>query len=441
MNVFFSNLGCKLNQAELESLSREFVRVGHRVASHLESADVHVVNTCTVTHAAARDSRKLARRGRRANGNIKTVLTGCWVSEKPADLETSTGADLFIHNSEKADLLEIVEKAFPELAQTQRQGSNEPTAVPCSAPRFGNARALIKIEDGCNMRCSFCIIPTTRGTQESRDPQEVLAELDALQKAGFREAVITGVQISSYRWGSLGLYELTRMLLERSRIDRLRLTSIAPWQFDLRLLDLFANGRLCRHFHLSLQSGADRTLKTMRRPYTTESFRNLAATIRDRVPGVAITTDVIVGFPGETDSDFAESLAFVDEMAFARTHVFPFSTRNGTAAAELPNHVSHARKRERMRRMLAVAEYNKASFLESQLGERLGVLWETRKNDTWFGTTDNYLRVSSGHSGDLTHRIDEVTVLARKGDSVVAELCPTGPPPHSLTNPSPLAVI
>ncbi len=417
MRVFFTNLGCKLNQAELEALARRFVAAGHTISPSLSDADLHVVNSCTVTHMAARDSRKVARRGRRLNPALKTVLTGCYVASEPTEAARLAGVDLIVANHEKERLLEHVHRAFPE---TRRFGSSSSQIeVPYVPLEFGNSRALVKIEDGCNMRCSFCIIPSTRGAQRSRSADEVVAEVRALDRGGFQEVVITGVQISAYRSGETRLADLVERLLAETEVPRLRLTSIAPWQFDRRLLDHFASERLCRHVHLSLQSGCTETLARMRRPYSARDFAHLTAEIRAAVPGVAITTDVIVGFPGESEREFERSVRFAEEMRFARIHAFPYSERPGTEAATLPDQIPHPVKRERMERMLAVAERSQSDFWTSQRGERVQVLWEQARNQRWLGTTDNYIRVV--RPGRVASRLQEVCVGEIVDGGVLAE--------------------
>jgi threonylcarbamoyladenosine tRNA methylthiotransferase MtaB len=418
MRVAFSNLGCKLNQAELENLARQFSAAGHQVVGSSLEADLHVVNTCTVTHRAARDSRKTARRGARRNTRLKTVLTGCYVESDPEEAAALAGVDLVVPNAEKEELLERVHDAFPALQPCN--AVSEALDVPYVPLEFGNARALVKIEDGCNMSCAFCIIPRTRGRQRSREPATVVEEVGRLAAAGYGEVVITGVQISSYRSGETGLFELTRRLLRETSVPRLRLTSIAPWEFDARLLDLFeaksrGGARLCRHFHLSLQSGCDATLRRMRRPYTATRFARLVERIRRRVPGSAITTDVIVGFPGETDDEFERSLGFAAEMGFARLHAFPYSERPGTAAAGLTDKIEPPVIRRRMDRMLAVARNSAAAFARSQLGETVSVLWEDRRDELWRGTSDNYLRVTAHSPAPLARRLTGARIESADG--------------------------
>ncbi len=391
MRVFLSNLGCKLNQAELEAMARQFTAAGHLVVASLDAADVHVVNSCTVTAAAARDSRKLSLRARRTGATARTVLTGCYSAAAPDEAAALAGVDLVVPNDAKRELVARVEAAF---GAGRARGESE-LPVPYVPLAFGNARALVKIEDGCDMACAFCIIPLTRGRQRSRPADEVVAEVDSLARGGFPEVVVTGVQISSYRDGGHGLYELVRRLLRETPVRRLRLTSIAPWQFDERLLGLFDGGRLCRHFHLSLQSGCDATLRRMRRPYTGGRFARLVEAVRAAVPGVAITTDVIAGFPGETDEEFDDSLARVESLGFAAIHAFPFSPRPGTAAAETPGQPPRAVVRERMARLLAAGRRGCRAFRHRHLGTAAEVLWEERKGDRWRGTTDNYIRVAA----------------------------------------------
>jgi len=280
------------------------------------------------------------------------------------------------------------------------------------------------------MHCSFCIIPTTRGRQRSRPLEAVVAEVQALAHGGYQEVVVTGVQISAYRDGEHRLHSLVQALLERTDVTRLRLSSIAPWQFDPRLLALWqqAGPRLCRHVHLSLQSGCSATLRRMRRPVTAAAYGALVDRIRTAVASMAITTDVIVGFPGETDAEFDQSLRFVDAMGFARTHVFTFSPREGTHAATLPDAVPHAVKKERAAAMLVVARQHRAAFAQRCLGARAGVVWETVKQGRMHGLSDHYLRVYlEGDAGQVqVGRCDSVELLRCEADGVAARLVAGG---------------
>jgi threonylcarbamoyladenosine tRNA methylthiotransferase MtaB len=407
VRVHFTNLGCKLNQAEIERLSRELTAAGHVVVGSLAEADLHIVNSCTVTHLAAHDSRKAAGRARRQGLAARTVLTGCHVSASPDEAARSAGVDLVVPNAEKDRLLARIHEAFPDAVPS---GAEAP--VPCASPAFAHTRALVKVEDGCNMRCSFCVIPSTRGAQRSRSLSEVVAEIRQLVRQGFREVVLTGVQISAYRWGEERLAGLVRTVLAETDVPRLRLTSIAPWDLDEELLDLWKNRRLCRHLHLSLQSGSTATLRRMHRPYTAESYLALLARVRSAVPGVAVTTDVIVGFPGETEEEFTASLATVEAAGFAKVHVFPYSPRPGTEAEKMPRQVSPDDKKERMERMLATAARAEREFQRAHLGKRETVLWEKPKGGMGQGLTDNYLRVLCQDGAALRNRFSEVELAA-----------------------------
>ena len=383
-------------------MARDFLAAGHRVVGSPDEADLHVVNTCTVTHTAARTSRKAARRAAR------TVLTGCYATDQPG--EAVRLADLVVPNPEKDRLLDLVHEAFPDLA---------PSTVPVPWVRlpFGHTRALVKVEDGCNMRCSFCIIPSTRGRQRSRPLAEVVEEVRSLVEAGYQEVVVTGVQISAYRSGDDRLVELVRAILEETDVPRLRLTSIAPWDLDERLLDLWTDRRLCRHLHLSLQSGSTGTLRRMRRPYTAEGYLQVLERVRS-IPGVAVTTDVIVGFPGETETEFEESLATVEAARFAKAHVFPFSPRPGTEAADLPGQVGPDVKKLRMERMLAMADRAERGFRLAHIGRKESVLWERGGQ----GLTDNYLRVLCPEGADLWNRFSEVELVGLAEDGMMGKV-------------------
>jgi threonylcarbamoyladenosine tRNA methylthiotransferase MtaB len=381
------------------------------------------------------------------------VLTGCYATASPAEAAGLAGVDLVVPNHDKERLLEQVTRAFPGPAQTDppaRLAGPESLAPAGAAaglpggrsagaylPRLphGNTRALVKIEDGCDMRCAFCIIPATRGRQRSRPPAEVIAEVRRLAGAGYREIVLTGVQISAYRpyaalpgHGSasarpLGLAHLVREVLAAlPATTRLRLTSIAPWELDDEVLGLWSDRRLCRHLHLSLQSGADATLRRMRRPYTAGRYARLIERARAAVPGVAVTTDVIVGFPGETPAEFEESLATVAALGFAKVHVFPFSPRPGTAAAALPDAVPPAEQRQRMARMMAVAERSEQHFRSAHLGHRALVLWERPKGGHGQGLTDNYIRVCSPAAAALRNQLTEVELVALTPGGMIGNL-------------------
>jgi threonylcarbamoyladenosine tRNA methylthiotransferase MtaB len=415
MKVLFTNLGCKVNQAESDQFAREFEAAGHTVVTDLTEADLHVVNSCTVTATAARDSRRAVRRAARSGAlGVRTVLTGCYAAATPDATERLPGLDLVVLDKER--LREHVEARF---------GVASRPAVP-GPPRLavdGGTRALLKIEDGCDVRCTFCVIPQTRGRQRSRPLAAVLADSRALLAAGHRELVVTGVQISAWREGNRRLADLVAALLASLPADgvRLRLSSIAPWQFEPRLLALWSDPRLCRHVHLAVQSGAAATLRRMRRPSHPERFVALVDALRATVPEIAITTDFIVGFPGETEPDFRESLDFVARLGFARVHVFPFSPRPDTPAAELPGLGAEV-LRERMTRMLAVAASAEQAFQRAQVGRRARVLWERPRRGLGNGLTDTYQRVWSAEAAGLRNCLSEVEVVGCGAEGLIGRL-------------------
>jgi len=428
MRVLFTNLGCKLNQAESEAMARRFRAAGHRVVDSLAEADLHVVNSCTVTAEAARGSRQAARRGLRTDRNerVRTVLVGCYPSAEPAAAARLAGVDLVVGNGEKERLLERVHQAFPEHVPPLADAPDAGAPIPCDAldwsGSLGHTRALVKVEDGCDVRCAFCVIPATRGRQRSRPLAEVVAEVNGLVAAGHREVVLTGVQISAYRDGGDRLHELVRAVLGGSGVERLRLTSIAPWGFDERLLALFADPRLCRHLHLSLQSGSSAVLRRMRRPYDAPAYAALLAQVRAAVPGVAVTTDVIAGFPGESAAEHEESAAFVAAMGFARIHVFPYSPRPGTPAAAFPRPVAPEERRQRMAELLAVASEAERAFHRAHLGRRETVLWERPRGGLAQGLTGTYIRVLCPTRRDLRNRFADARLVALADGGVRGEL-------------------
>ncbi len=410
MRVVLSSVGCKLNQAELEALGRAFEAAGHEIVAAFEAADVHVVNSCTVTQEAARDSRRLARRGQGAHRRLHTVVTGCHATTQPGDVSGIPGVDLVVGNADKHRLVEFVEQSI-------RPATSRPP-LRSQAPPRQRTRAAVKIQDGCSVRCAFCIVPAARGGEASRPPRDILDEVHRLAGAGAQEIVLTGVQISSYRSGGWELSDLVRAVLSAAPLRRLRLSSLAPWRIGEREIALWGDPRLCRHVHLSLQSGCAATLARMRRPITPAGFASAVARLRAAVAGLAVTTDVIVGFPGESDAGFAESLAFVAAMEFARVHVFPFSPRPGTPAAQLPGQVPAPIVATRVRAMRAAAAAGRRAFLKAQVGQRVEVLWERQRQGWWEGYTDTYVPVRARAPGARSNTLAWVEVEAVEGDHV-----------------------
>ncbi|GIL15334.1 MAG: tRNA (N(6)-L-threonylcarbamoyladenosine(37)-C(2))-methylthiotransferase MtaB [Chloroflexota bacterium] len=425
MKVYLQTLGCKLNESELEAWARDFAARGDELVDDPRLAETIVLNTCAVTAQAARKSRNLARHLARANANAQLVLTGCFATMSPAQAQNLPNVALVVPNANKDQLARLAGERLRQLDfQIAANGCRVPEAtsgalVEPAPPRALNdklrTRAFVKIEDGCNMSCAYCIIPLARGRARSRPQNEIVDEIKQLVDAGYQEVILTGVQISDYRLserenggGRLrGLSALVRALLRETNLPRLRLTSIAPWDLDVELLELFSDARLCRHLHLSLQSGSSAVLRRMRRPYSAEQFADAVELARAKIPAVAITTDVIVGFPGEADAEFQESLDFVAQMNFARVHVFPYSAREGTLAATLPLHVAERVKDARRDAMQRVAEVGLRRFTEEFVGQTLNVLYEENAAGAaeWLGYTDNYIRVATRSRENLGNRI------------------------------------
>lgn len=454
MKVYLQTLGCKLNESELESWARDFSARGDEIVADPHTADTIVLNTCTVTSQAARKSRNLARHLARENSGAQIVLTGCYATMSPEQARSLPNVLLVVPNPDKDRLVAL---AGEHLRSTDFQlvanGCRVPEASsgeltsPALAPagmtdvpvidldKAGSIlriRAFVKIEDGCNMSCTYCIIPLARGRARSRPQVEIVNEIKALVDSGYQEVILTGVQISDYgleereagRGRLRGLCDLVSEILSQTALPRLRLTSIAPWDLDAELLDLFSNPRLCRHLHLSLQSGSSTVLRRMRRPYTPEQFAAAVDMARAKIPDVAITTDVIVGFPGEADVEFQESIEFVERMNFARVHMFPYSPREGTVAAKLPLHVGELIKDARGKAMQRAADAAQQKFAREHLGRTFDVLYEeqTALPGIWTGYTDNYIRVTTRSADNLGNRILPTQLVEMVQDGVRGEL-------------------
>lgn len=379
--VALETLGCKLNQAESESLARQLAERGCRVVPPSDGAAIYILNTCTVTHIADRKSRHLLRLAQRRNPGAFIISIGCYAERAPRELAQVTGVDMVLGNEEKARLLDVLEE----------QGLISTSSA--LLPQMHRTRSLVKVQEGCNQFCSYCIVPLVRGRERSLPLDEAVAEVRARVERGYREVVLTGTQIGSYR-NSPEL--LIQRILIKTGVERLRLSSLQPREITAGLLSLWQDSskRLCRHLHLPLQSGSDAVLRRMGRRYSTEDYAQAMARIREAIPDVAITTDVMVGFPGETDEDFAESYRFCQQMAFANIHVFPYSERPCTPATLMPEKIDEPVKKERSERMLKLARESARRFEEQFLGRTMMVLWEREVDDgVWVGLTDNYIRV------------------------------------------------
>lgn len=415
--VYLHSLGCRLNQSELEALARQLAGRGCQVVDDPARADICVVNTCAVTAVAERKTRHWLRALARAHPRARIAVLGCAATLRPEELASFPGVAWVIPNEEKERAVEALTPTPPTpLPLSRRAGEGEGMRT----------RAFVKIQDGCNNACTYCIVHILRGPVRSRPPGEVVAEIAERVREGYREAVLTGVHIGAYgRDLGLegGLAGLIVAILARTDLPRLRLSSVEPWDVDEPLLALWPNPRLCRQLHLPLQSGCEATLRRMGRRITAAGYARLLERIRAAVPDMAVTTDIIVGFPGEDKAEFAESLAFVERMAFARLHVFPFSPRPGTPAARMEGQVPEPVVRERAARMRTLGEQMAAAFRRRFLGQEMEVLWERRRRDgLWHGLTDNYLQVVTACPADLHNRMTLTRLVGEQNGFLVGEV-------------------
>jgi threonylcarbamoyladenosine tRNA methylthiotransferase MtaB len=408
VKVYLSSLGCKLNQNEIETLARQLAHAGHEVVPDPSDADTMILNTCTVTQVAAKKSCQLARRLYRANSDAPIVLTGCFAEISPDKAVGLPGVRLVVGNQDKNRLLELLGISAPAATTKRPLGKKDLPLL--------RTRASVKIQDGCDNDCAYCIVRVARGPQCSRNKDDIVAEVQARLETGYKEIVLTGVHIGAYgrdqgQTVQVYLWGLVDEILHKTAVPRLRLSSIEPWDISAQNLTLWQDSRLCRHLHLPLQSGCDSVLSRMRRRYTVHKFAHLVETARRTVPEIALTTDVIVGFPGETEEEFRETLRFVETVQFSKVHVFPYSNRPGTEAAQFSNQIDPQIKRDRSRRLADIAHHGETAFWSQFIDRSVDVLWETQKDGLeWSGLTDHYVRVSTRTSVDLHNTITPVRI-------------------------------
>jgi threonylcarbamoyladenosine tRNA methylthiotransferase MtaB len=403
--IKLDTLGCKLNQAETEILAGQFVQSGYRLVSSLDEADIYVLNTCTVTHIADRKSRHLLRMAHRCNAEAVVVAIGCYAQRSRQELADINGVNMVLDNGEKMNLLQLLKAngflsvsncSKGDLQQEHKNGMR--------------SRAFVKVQDGCDNLCTYCTVPFVRKVKKCLPPKEIVGQVDKCTTAGYKEVVLTGTEIGDYECDDYNLKELIERILGETKIERLRLSSLQPQHISRALTSLWRNHRLCRHFHLALQSGSDTVLRRMKRRYTNSDYEKAVKMIREILLDVAITTDIIVGFPGETDREFEDSYQFCKRMGFARIHVFPYSRRSQTAAAEMPQQVNDKIIRLRRDKMLKVSEQSSKTFRERFSGKKVSVLWEQQKNGYWNGLTSNYTKVYTESNKNLANKITVVTL-------------------------------
>ncbi len=411
--IALDSVGCKLNQAEAELLAKQFTEAGYRLVSPDDEADVYILNTCTVTHIADRKSRHWLRMAHRRNPSALLIATGCYAERAPQELARIEGIDLVSGNEQKAHLLRLLE----ESGRLSRAACVQGDLTNGSHMGF-RTRAFIKIQDGCNDFCSYCIVPLVRGREKSLPVAQIVDEVRHRIANGYKEVVLTGTEIGLYSYNGVNLGGLLEHILAKTGVARLRLSSLQPQEISPELIALWRDKRLCRHFHLSLQSGSDGVLGRMRRRYSIRDYRQSVALIRALVPEAAITTDIIVGFPGETSAEFEQSYELCQKLGFARVHVFPYSPRQGTQASQMPRQVEDGVKKQRSQRMLALAKESTKNFSRQFLGKTMPVLWEKQTDSIWSGLTDNYIRVYTRSGEDLTNKLLAVKLVEIGGDGV-----------------------
>ena len=427
MKVHLKTLGCRLNEAELETWAQAFQKSGHQITRQAETAHLIVINSCAVTQDAARKSRQLIRRIHRDNPQAKLVVSGCYATLNEDEAASLLGVDLVIGNKDKDRL---VEKALTELNMDSMPAlSTEPGEI--SLFTRGRQRAFVKVQDGCRYRCTFCIVTVARGEESSRPVQAVIDEINALHRQGITEVILTGVHLGGYG-SDLGnnLSDLIKAVLAKTDMPRLRLGSLEPWELPDDFFQLFDNPRLMPHLHLPLQSGSDTVLRRMARRCKTEEFAAIVSRLRAQIPHFNVTTDIIVGFPGETEQEWQESFNFIKQTGFGHIHIFTYSSRAGTKAAGLPDQLGNDLKKQRSKQLHELAETMKLKFFEDNVGHEFPILWEGYSealNDDKqriFGYTPNYLRVGCviGNDRSVENRTLNCLITAVEEDNVVGRL-------------------
>lgn len=431
--IAFYTLGCKVNQADTASMENLFLRSGHQLVSFDGEADVYIINTCVVTNTGQRKSRQTIHRAIRKNPNALIVVTGCYPQTAAEEVKAIAGVDMIIGNQDRAQIVQLVEERLAHRQTDTLDAVHKLTASTAfeemaAGDITDKTRAFLKIQEGCNQFCTYCIIPYARGPLRSRSLESIHTETQRLISAGFKEIVLIGIHLGCYGKENPDgptLYDAVKTVLDVPGVQRLRLGSLESVEVEPRLLTLMQeDARFCRHLHLPLQSGCDKTLQAMHRPYTTAKFKTLLADIKTRVPDIAITTDVIAGFPGETEADFETTCKFAESCGFSKMHIFPFSARKGTPAEKFAGAVTEAVKKERADILGRIDETMHKAFLQAMVGQTAEVLFEQPAGEDYFeGLTGNYQRVFVKSGGrNLGGEILPVKITAFDGEKLLGEI-------------------
>lgn len=429
--VAFYTLGCKVNQYETEAMMEAFERKGYEIVDYNSFSNIYIINTCTVTNMGDRKSRQIIRRALDYNTDAFIAVVGCYSQIAPHEVLDIEGVKLVVGTSERSRIVELVENALKE------EGKTNAVSNVMKVDKFdemgikeykNHTRAFLKIQEGCDQYCSYCIIPYARGHVRSRMPESIVEEVRKLAQAGYKEIVLTGIHVGSYGkdLGDIRLIDIIEEVHEIEGIERIRMSSLEPKTFDEAFIDRLSKlDKICRHFHLSLQSGCDETLKRMNRKYTTDEYRKVVNNLRKAFDDVGITTDIIVGFPGETDEEFEKTLKFIDEISFSAMHIFKYSPRKGTPAASYKNQISPEVKEKRSNLVDKIAKNNEEKFIGKFIGKSINVLFEQelkKKKGFYEGLTHNYIRVIAESAYDINGRILETVLKEAKDDYAIGKL-------------------
>lgn len=427
----FYTLGCKVNQYETEALIELFKDRGYEIVDFGDYADVYVINTCTVTNLGDRKSRQMIRKAKKMNPSSIVAVVGCYVQVAPEKVKAIEEVNIIIGTDERHRIAELIEQYKEEqknislVKNIMKVKEFEELSV---SKLEGRTRAYLKIQEGCNQFCSYCIIPYARGPVRSRKPENIINEVNKLVYNGFKEIVLTGIHVASYGkdLGNINLLKLLEMVHTIKGLERIRLSSIEPSIVNEEFVNTIQGlHKICPHFHLSLQSGCDETLKRMNRKYTTKDYKEAVELLRDKIEDIALTTDIIVGFPGENDEEFNQSYHFVKEIAFSQIHVFKFSPRQGTPAARMKDQIAPEVKEERSRKMIELGQFLQNQFLVQQIGKTMDVLFEKTLDDheeIFEGHTPNYLKVEVHSKEDIKNQILPVTFQGIKNHSLIGNI-------------------
>ncbi|PMC60828.1 tRNA (N(6)-L-threonylcarbamoyladenosine(37)-C(2))-methylthiotransferase MtaB [Finegoldia magna] len=427
--VKFSTLGCKVNQYETEAMAELFVKNGYEITEDY-NCDVFVLNTCTVTNLSDRKSRQQISKIRSENSDAIIAVVGCYSQVSPDEIENIEGVNVILGTKYRKEIVELCELAKSSnkiINKVENIGKNREFEELTINTEHSMTRAYIKIQEGCSQFCSYCIIPYARGPIRSRNIRDIVLEAKRLADNGFKEIVLTGIHVASYgkdlENDDIGLIDVIEDIGQIDKIKRIRLSSLEPRIVDKQFLDRLSKvEQFCDHFHLSLQSGSDSILQSMNRKYDIDLYEKTINLIREYYPNAAITTDIIVGFPGETDEDFEKTLNFVDKIQFSKIHVFKYSNRKGTVASKMKNQVSGVVKKERSKLLIEKSKYYTDKFLDNMLNQPIKVLFESKNDDGYIkGYTTNYIRVKREYNPNLSNKIIDVICNRRENEELVCE--------------------